>query len=234
MRIPFTATLLVGLTLMTSSAGAVTVTSGELSEAGRWIAAKFQGKPEAKPAQGYLSVYVKSGEVQKNMSAMRVYAFGAGSRPLRIVDKEYPRGLYFPSEGQIVVHLPGPGKSFEAIVGVDSNQVTTFYSNAGRGRVIASVDVGGKEAFRSGVMREGMPGVPVKVDLSGASEFALGLSDAGGGTVQRVDFNQADWVEARVMLADGGPVARRSAGRSAALRLHDEPPFSFRYGDGDD
>ena len=43
----------------------------------------------------------------------------------------------------------------------------------GRGSVVFSVEVAGKEVFRSGLMREGMPGVPVDVPLDGAREFVL-------------------------------------------------------------
>src|SRR3990172_9323599 len=178
-------------------AGAVSVTPEELSEAGRWVAAKFQGQAETQPAEGYLMPYLKFGQVQKN---------GMGDRPLLLVDKPYRRGLHRPSVGKVVVHLPGPAKSFEAVVGVDSNRVTSFYSNAGRGAAIATVEAGGKEAFRSAVMREGMTGVPVKVDLGGATELTLALSDAGGGVVFGNDFNQAGWAEARVTLADGRTV----------------------------
>ena len=85
----------------------VSVMNDENAEADRWIAAKFEGKSERKPAEGHLMVYVKSGQVQKNQM---------GGHSLRIVNQEYQRGLYCPSEGQIVVHLPEPAKSFEVKV----------------------------------------------------------------------------------------------------------------------
>ena len=130
------------------------------------------------------------------------------------------------------MHLPAPGKIFEAILGVDSNQVKGFYSNAGRGSEIATVEVGGEEVFRSGVMHEGMQGASLKVNLNGATEFSLGLKDAGGGTEQGVDFNQADWADARVSLVDGSTV-RLGDLPIGPLRspYTTEPPFSFRYGD---
>ena len=204
----------------------------EFGNAARWAAARFGGKAETQLAAGYLTVHLKSGEIGKNLVSTRGYGiYATGRSPLLIVDREYRQGLYCPSEGEIVVHLPAPGKSFEAVVGVDSNQVKGFYSNAGRGSVIATVEVEGKEAFRSGVMREGLPGAPVKVDLNGAMSFALKLSDAGGGTVQGVDFNQADWADARVTLTNGSTVrlGELPVGPMPASYTT-EPPFSFRYG----
>ena len=209
---------------------AVTAMADEVSQASRWVAAKLQGEVKTKPAEGYLTMSFKSGQLLKNMATTKVYHLDIGALPLRIADKKYMRGLYCPSEGRIVVHLPGPGKSFEAIVGVDSNRVTSFYSNAGRGSVIARVEVGGKELYRSAVMREGIPGAKVTVDLKGATEFVLELSDAGSGTVQGVNFNQADWAEARVTLIDGRTVW---LGGMPVGPLRDdytpEPPFSFQY-----
>lgn len=193
----------------------------ELSEAQRWTAAKFEGKAETKPAEGYLIVSVKSGTVEKD---------GIKGHLLRIADRIYRRGLHCPSEGEVVVHLPRPGKSFEAVVGLDSNDVG-YYSNAGRGSVIASVEIGGKEVFRSAVMREGLPGVPVRLDLGGATQFTLKVSDAGQGTLFGTDFNQADWADARVLL-EGGEKVWLSDLPTGPLRapFDVEVPFSFRYG----
>ena len=193
-----------------------------MAEAHRWVAAKFLGEVLPKPAEGYLMEYIRSGSLSKN---------GIQGRPFRIVDKDYRRGLHFPSEGKVVVVLPGPGKSFDAIVGVDSNDVG-YYSNVGRGAVVASVEVKGKGSFRSEVMREGMPGVPVKVDLGNATQFSLKVEDGGGGKVFGNDFNQADWAEARVVLADGKTVWLGDL-PTGPLRApySTEVPFSFRYGD---
>ena len=212
--------------------GTVSVTSEELAEARRWFDAKFGGQPETVPFTGCLLPYVQSGKLRKNEAGKTGYStYFLGSAPMKIADREYRRGLHVPSEGRVLVRLPGPAKRFEAVVGVDSNQVTGHPSNAGRGAAIASVEAAGKEVFRSPVMREGMPGMPVTVDLEGADEFALILADAGGGTVQGIDFNQLDWAEARVTLADGGTVwlGDLPVGPLAAP-FANEVPFSFRYG----
>ena len=213
-------------------------TVGELAEAGRWFAAAFEGRQQPHPYAGCLEpsfVYTAVNargrpELQKNGATTRVYYLESKVQALKIGDNRYASGLYFPTTGAVVARLPGPGARFEATVGVDSNQRTSFYSNTGRGRVIARVEAGGRESFRSGIMRESDPGVAVSVDLGGAAEFTLETIDAGG-IVFRTDFNQVAWADARVTLADG-----------RVLRLGDLPigplrsphaaelPFSFQYG----
>jgi alpha-galactosidase len=192
-----------------------------MAEAQRWVAAKFLGEALPRPAEGYLMAYLRSGSLEKN---------GIQGRPFRLVGHDYRRGLHFPSEGKVVVVLPSPGKSFDAIVGVDSNDVG-YYSNVGRGAVVASVDVKGKGSFRSEILREGMPGVPVKVDLGNATEFSLAVDDGGGGRVFGNDFNQADWAEARVVLADGKTLWLGDLPTGPLRSVYSlVVPFSFRYG----
>ena len=210
---------------------ASSATADELDKAQKWTQAKFGGVAETKPDEGYLTVNLTAGRVQRSEVTTTGYGlYAIASRPLRIADRDYGRGLHFPSEGEVVVHLPKPAKTFEATLGVDSNRVTGFYSNAGRGTVIAKVDVNGNEVFRSDVLHEGIEGIPVTIQLNGATEFVLGLIDAGRGTIQRVNFNQVDWAEARVNLDDGETVWLDDL-PTAPLRASysTDAPFSFRY-----
>jgi len=201
---------------------AATASPEEMGVVNRWVAAKIQGKPQSNTAQGYLMVYNKSGSVARNgVTGIR------GHFVLRIADKKYQRGLHMPSVGRVVVHLPGPAKSFNAEVGVDSND-KGYSSNQGQGNVVASVEVDGKVVFHSPVMREGMPETPVQVNLGGATEFTLDVSNPEG----QNEWDQADWAEGKVTLADGStvwladlPIGPLPAPESV------EPPFSFRYGD---
>ena len=192
-----------------------------MSAAHQWVGAKFLGEVAPNPAASYLLVYTQ-GPVTKNE---------VEGHHFRIVNRDYSRGLHFSSDGTVRVMLAAPAKSFEAVVGVDSNDIG-YYSNVGRGAVVASVQVAGKTPFRTEVLHEGMAGVPVKVDLENATEFDLKVQDGGGGVVFGNHFDQADWAEARVTLADGKtvwlgdlPTGPRRAPLSA------EVPFSFRYGD---
>jgi alpha-galactosidase len=149
---------------------------------------------------------------------------------LRIKDQEFDRGVVMPSPGEIRVILSAPAAWFEAVVGVDSNDLG-YYSNQGRGGVAASVEVEGHEVFRSPDLKEGMAGVPVRVNLGGAREFGLRLEAVGEKSrFYQAEWDQADWALAKVKLADGsetwladlpvGPLAE-----PAATGL----PFSFRY-----
>ena len=207
--------LTVLLAPMAQFAQAAAVTPEEMALARRWVAARFLGAGDTGPQGAGLLVLANNDAVTKN---------ARGGKPMRIVEAEYTRGLYCHAVSKVVVRLPGPGKTFAATVGVDSNDQT----RPGRGSVIFSVSAGGKERFRSAVMREGMAGVPVSADLDGAAEFVLEVSDAGDG----ISCDQADWADARAVLADGCtvwlgdlPLLQRAASQYAA-----EPPFSFVYG----
>jgi len=204
------------LMAVTAQAGyAVTVTPDELWEARRWAAAKLVATAERAPPEARISVVANNDPVQKNARL---------GLPLRIGKREHWRGLFCHAYSKLIVRLPGPGRKLEAIVGVDSNEQTV----GGRGSVVFSVAAGGQELFRSEVMREGMPGVPVSVDLGGAKEFVLEVGDAGDG----ISCDQADWAEARVTMADGsvlwlGDMALEDPHRPVPST---EPPFSFTYG----
>jgi len=195
----------------------------------RWVGAKFEARQERWSPSGSLTLSLK-GKLLKNMATTKVYHTDVGALPLKIVDKTYERGLYCPSTGSITVKLSQSARSFRAVFGVDSNRVQSFCSNADRGSVIGIVEAGGKEVFRSKVMREGIAGVPVDVDLDGATQFTLRMEDAGDGTVERVDFNQADWADARVELEVDETVWLGELS-TAPLRAAytTEPPFSFLY-----
>jgi len=192
-----------------------------MATAHRWVNAKFLGEVAPNPAQSYLLVYT-SGPVTKNE---------VEGHHFRIVDQEYSRGLHFSSDGKVRVELAAPARSFEAVVGVDSNDIG-YYSNVGRGAVVASVDVAGKAPFRNEILHEGMAGVPVKVDLANATEFDLKVEDGGRGVVFGNSFDQADWADARVTLADGKVVWLGDL-PTGPLRVPytTDLPFSFRYGD---
>jgi alpha-galactosidase len=192
------------------------------AEAPQWLAAKFLGQPDTRPLPAHILVYNRTGSIHKN--SIR------GTR-FRIAGRQFDRGINMPYPGEIAVHLPAPGAGFEAVVGVDSNDLG-YYSNAGRGSVVASVEAGGKELFRSPVMREGMEGVPVTAALNGAREFTLKLEAEGKkGLTHQAEWDQADWGDARIRLADGRVLwlADLPVGPLAGPYTT-ELPFSFRYG----
>ena len=90
-----------------------------------------------------------------------------------------------------------------------------------------SAQLGGVEKFRSGVLREGMAGQPLQVDLGGATEFLI----QGDETPDGIACDHADWVEAKVTLKDGREVwlADLPVRDAETERYATEPPCSFVY-----
>ena len=85
----------------------------------------------------------------------------------------------------------------------------------------------GKEVWRSKVMREAMPPEPVAVDLEGADEILLKVDNADDG----ISCDQADWAEAKVVLADGKTVWLGDLPVTDFRKMpRVGPPFSFSYG----
>lgn len=208
-------TEVVALAMATQLAVCPLVTPDEMAEAHRWIAAKFEGVVRPlEPTPGLL-VLANNDPVQRN---------GRGGEPMHLSGREYRRGLYCHAVSKVVVRLPGPGRTFHALAGVDTNDQTS----GGRGSVVFSVSVGGRQAFKTGVMHEGTPPVPVTVDLGGATEFVLEVGDAGDG----ISCDQSDWAEARVELEDGKTVWLGDMPiTDNAPRPYDTSlPFSFVYG----
>ncbi len=152
-------------------------------------------------------------------------------RKLRIAGRYFEHGLAMRAPGAVTVHLPGPAARFQAVVGVDSNDAG-YYSNSGRGSVVASVAANGAEQFRTNTLREGLAGVEVNVDLKGASSFTLKLDAVGVRPPIYVrEWDQADWAEARVQLLDGSTVKLSSLPIAPLPRMHAAgAPFSFRLG----
>jgi len=203
---------------MVSATGShgVSVTPAEMLEANRWVTAKFGDGAEPALPEARLVVLANNDPVQHN---------GRNGRALNVAGRRFERGLFCHAVSKVVVRLPGPGKTFSAFVGVDTNEQTL----GGRGSVGVSVSLAGKEAWRSELLREGVPGVPVSVDLAGATEFALEVADGGDG----IACDQADWAEAKVVLADGGTVwlGDMAAEQPSGAHYGPEQPFSFAYGD---
>lgn len=116
-------------------------------------------------------------------------------QPIQIGKKRYQHGLGTHSTSEIVISLPQPAKRFQAEVGIDNNADTA----GKRGSVSFAVEVAGKRAFESGIVRGGQEPVAVDVKLNAVTQFTLHVTDGGDGAF----YDQADWADARVTLADG-------------------------------
>ncbi|HNR97730.1 MAG TPA: alpha-galactosidase [Planctomycetota bacterium] len=202
--------LMGGLSLA-AAVGAVEVLPEEVAEARCWARAKFMGIETPQEYTTGLNILTAFCPIGRNRQ---------GDLPLKLGERVYQQGVFLHAPTKIVVRLPGPGQTFRARVGVTTNHMTA----PGRGSVICSVTVGGEEKFRSGVLREGMPGEDVEVDLAGAAEFVIETSDAGDG----VACDQSLWGDARAVLENGATVMLGDLPARWSGRVHTtEPPFSF-------
>lgn len=195
--------------------------SDPLASSRRWGDAKLLGVADPNPVPAHLLVHLKSGALRHNRIQDRRFL---------IAGKKFERGIAMPSPGEVVVRLAGPAERFQAVVGVDSNDIG-YYSNGGRGSVVAAVEVNGRPVFSTPILREGLPGVAIDIDLKGAREFKLKLSAVGERkATDQAEWDQADWADAQVTLADGSKLwlAGLPLGPLAAA-FSTEEPFSFRY-----
>jgi alpha-galactosidase len=197
-----------------ASAGA-SPSSDEMLEARRFVAAALEGVAAPAGVRPGMQVVANFDSIQKN------HRFG---KPLKLAGKPFARGLFCHAPSKIVVRLPVAGRSFEAHVGIDTNEQTS----GGRGSVTFGVSVGQKEAFRSAVLKEGVPAVRASVDLGGATEFTLRVDDGGDG----IACDQADWADAKITLADGRVVWLDELPTPLGPTVVEPgaPFFSFTYG----
>ena len=128
------------------------------------------------------------GEPQKNKSV--------DGKPLAIGGQAFTRGFGTHAESKLRVNLDAGAQSFSASVGVDDDVV---------GNAAASVEfivVGdGKELWKSGVLRAGNAAKDCTVNLTGVKSLLLEVTDAGDG----IDFDHADWANAKFETAAGKP-----------------------------
>ena len=190
----------------------------------RWVAAKFLGVDEpVASTEPFLEVRLKPNSLIRNRIE---------GHPFLIADQKFDGGLGMRSPGEIVVRLPRGAQRFQGVLGVDSNDVG-YYSNTGRGSVVASIEAGGRKLYESPVLHEGMKGIPVQVDLGGEHEFILRLRAVGERpATYQAEWDQADWADATV-IQTGGTKLSLSALPVGPLagEYSRTPPFSFRYGD---
>jgi alpha-galactosidase len=137
--------------------------------------------------------------------------------PLQIGQQRYEHGLGTHAISEILVRLPRPGRQFQAEAGVDFGWP---------GSVAFVVELAGKPVFTSDVRRVDSPPLPVAVDLAGAMEFTLRVTDGGDGP----SSDHANWANAAVTLADGTQLWLDELPVRGTGTLADALPFSFVYG----
>jgi glucose/arabinose dehydrogenase len=113
--------------------------------------------------------------------------------PITLGGVTYAKGLGVLAASDIRVALGGACTAFAARVGIDDDV-------QGGGSVVAGVLVDGRPAWVSGRLSGVMSPEPVVVDVTGASELALVVVDAGDGPVN----DEMDWADARLTCAGPG------------------------------
>ncbi len=195
-------------------AQAVSVKESEMKELQSWVEAKFEGQAGVELGEARIEVFENNDPVQMNIR---------NGRPMRLGAKEYNHGLYCHANSYLEVVIPEGMAQLDTIVGIDSNEQTS----GGRGSVVASVESNGTTLWRSEVLREGMPPVPVSLDLKGQTRISLILNDSGDG----IACDQFDWADAKVTIKGGkevflGDLPLTKPGKRP---FNDSYHFSFTY-----
>jgi alpha-galactosidase len=139
--------------------------------------------------------------------------------PLVVGSRRFEHGLGTHSVSHIRIYSPEPIERFTAWVGVDQNERT----RGGQGSIVFSVSAGGRELYRSGILRGGDEPVRVDVQTKGVRVLDLHVGDAGDGPT----CGHAGWAEAAITTR-GGTTVLLDELRTIA-EAGSRYPFSFIY-----
>jgi glucose/arabinose dehydrogenase len=118
--------------------------------------------------------------------------------PITIEGVEHARGLGVSAHTDVTYALNGGFERFMATIGVDD------VVGPAAGSVTFEVWVDGVLRFDSGLMTGAMAGMPIDVDVTGANELRLYVSDGGDNS----NSDQSDWADARLVnLSHAAPTA---------------------------
>jgi alpha-galactosidase len=117
--------------------------------------------------------------------------------PLTIAGQKFDKGVGSHADSVMYIDLAGGSKSFSARVGVDDEV-------GGRiGSIEFRVYGDGKLLWTSGIMKAGQTAKKLDVDVSGVKTLVLVANSAG----DSVDFDHADWAEAKFEVTGARPKA---------------------------
>ncbi len=174
--------------------------------------------PATAPAPGLRVIRQDFGQLEINQSVIKT--------PLHLGQTYFAHGLGVNSVSEIEVTLPPGASRLEAQVGVDNNSDT----GGTKGSVEFVVEADGKQIFKSPIRRSSDGPLPIAVDLSGAKILTLRVTDAGDGP----GWDQADWAEPTLTLADGSKILLNELpvldSADLTARAETDLPFSFVYG----
>lgn len=188
----------------------------ELAQVKEWCAATFTG---TRPVLVGPRVNL---EVRRQDHSVLQLRRSCIDTPIRIGGREFEHGLGTHASSEIAVSIPEGAALFEAFVGIDNNADT----GGVRGSVTFAVEVDGVEVFASEVLRGGDEAVEVKVAIgAGARELVLKVDSTPDGA----SHDQADWADARFVMADGSALWL-DENQPDLLLGAGGPPFGFVYG----
>ncbi|MFC9392647.1 NPCBM/NEW2 domain-containing protein [Streptomyces sp. NPDC057027] len=127
---------------------------------------------------------------------------GSGDgRALTVGGTVYAKGLGTHAASEVRYHLGGTCRNLTVDVGVDDE-------SGNNGSVVFRVYRDQSLAADSGVLRGSDPARRLSVDLTGANDLRLVVTDAGDGK----DYDHADWAGARLACGDGPSAGRHDLG----------------------
>ncbi len=136
--------------------------------------------------------------------------------PLTIGAQTFEHGVGTHAASEFRIDLHGAARRFEAQVGVDAE--------VGKlGSIVFVAVVDGKEVLRTPVLHGGQAPVPVSIDLAGADTLLL-LVENGN---DNIDYDHADWADARLILDPSAPslpvAVRPDAGPDPVIAMGTAP-----------
>jgi alpha-galactosidase len=198
---------------MSPADDAVMASGAEVELIHHWVNTAFGGTPSSTVSQIRV-------ELRRQDHSVLRFGQSCIETPLRLGTQTFAHGLGTHANSEIVLRLPAEARRFQSSVGIDNN----FDTEGKRGSVQFSVEIAGREVFRTPTLKGGDAPMPVSVDLpEGTRELTLKVDATADG----VGYDQADWAEARVVLSGG---ATLWADEAQLPFMEGNLPFSFVYG----
>ena len=114
----------------------------EIQEMHDWARAAFTGQP-AGPRAG------RARRLRRQDHSSLGFGQSCIETPIKLGQRKFNHGLGTHANSEIVLHFPPDAMAFSALVGIDNN----FDTEGVRGSVQFSVEIAGKEVFRTPTLR---------------------------------------------------------------------------------
>jgi alpha-galactosidase len=128
-------------------------------------------------------------------------------KPLSLCGHIFEHGIGSHANSTLLIDLKGEGDRFQATVGLDDA------AGAGKGSVQFRIFGDGRKLWESPVLKQGQPTQAVDLNVRGVKILLLQARDAGDG----IEFDHADWADARLIMASGKPVVISSPPEEAVI-----------------